>query len=169
LDDNFEQNVFINCPLDKDYEPILQAILFCIVFLGYEPRLALESNNSADNRLQKIIELIQCSKFSIHDLSRCVAAKRGELFRLNMPFELGVDYACKKFLNSPYSDKKFLILEEEKYQSKATISDLSGCDFEEHNGDFQKAMRKVRNWLVSEENLTNIVGTQRIIDAYDDF
>lgn len=79
----FEQSVFINCPFDEDYEPILQAILFCVIFLGFNPRIARERNDSAEVRIEKIAALIEASKFSIHDLSRAQAAKKGEYYRLN--------------------------------------------------------------------------------------
>ena len=90
---DFERNIFVNCPFDKDYEPILQAILFCVLFLGFKPRIALESNDSSQSRLAKISKLIYESKYSIHDLSRSQATAVGQYYRLNMPFELGMDIA----------------------------------------------------------------------------
>jgi len=86
--DEFEKSVFINCPFDADFEPILQAVLFSVIYLGFLPRLASERNDGAENRLEKIRGLIEASKYSIHDLSRCQAKRKGEYFRLNMPFEL---------------------------------------------------------------------------------
>jgi hypothetical protein len=88
---NFENSVFINCPFDEEYDPILQAMLFCIVDLGLVPRLAKERSDSGEIRLHKIADLIRESRYSIHDLSRSQARKKGEYFRLNMPFEYGVD------------------------------------------------------------------------------
>ncbi len=164
----FEHSVFINCPFDEEYEPILQAVLFCVVYLNFNPRFAAESNDSGENRLQKIIGLIENSKYSIHDLSRCQARKKGEHFRLNMPLELGIDYGCKQFFGNERESKKFLILEEQKYRYQAAISDLSGCDIEAHGGDYQKAVRKVRNWLATEAE-ANEVGASRILGAYADF
>lgn len=164
----FEKCVFINCPLDEDYEPILQAILFCVVYLGLSPRFSSERNDSGENRLEKILSLIESSKYSIHDLSRCQAKKKGEHFRLNMPFELGIDYGCRQYFGNGRENKKILILEEKKYRYQAAISDLSGCDIEAHAGDFQKAVRKVRNWLVSEAGVA-AEGASRILGAYADF
>ncbi len=167
-DPEFERCIFINCPFDEDYEPILQAILFCVLFLGFNPRFATESNDSGENRLDKIQGLIEKSKFSIHDLSRCQATRKGEHFRLNMPLELGIDYGCKQFYGKGRESKKFLILEEQRYRYQAAISDLSGCDIEAHGGNFEKAVRKVRNWLVAEAGAQNI-GAARILAAYIDF
>jgi hypothetical protein len=164
----FDRCVFINCPLDEDYEPILQAVLFCVVYLGFSPRISTEQNDSAENRLDKIRGLIEASKYSIHDLSRCQAKDKGEHFRLNMPFELGIDYGCRQYFGGGRENKRFLILEEEKYRYQVAISDLSGCDIEAHKGDFQNAVRKVRNWLVSEAGVS-ANGATKILGAYVDF
>lgn len=165
---NFGRHVFINCPFDADYAPILQAILFSILYLGLVPRLATESGDSAQVRVQKITALIEDSKYSIHDLSRSQATKAGEFYRLNMPFELGVDYGCREFGTTSHSDKRLLILEEKPYRYQASLSDIAGCDISYHDGDFEKAVRKVRNWLVSEANVQP-VGAARVIGAYADF
>ena len=82
-----------------------------------------------------------------------------------MPFELGVDYGCRQYFGNGREEKKFLILEEKKYQSKQVLSDLAGCDMEAHEGDFEKAIRKVRNWLVCEAGIT-ANGPKFIIGAY---
>ena len=164
----FESSVFVNCPLDEPYEPILQGILFCIVYLGLTPRIATERKNSAEYRLDKIKELIEGSKFSIHDLSRCESKSEGEVFRLNMPFELGVDYGCRAYFGKGRDAKKILILEEKRYRYQAALSDISGSDIEAHAGKFDIAMRKVRNWLVSEAGAPRH-GATRILDAYVDF
>lgn len=168
MDPLFEKSVFINCPFDKNFEPILQAILFCIVYLGFTPRLALESFNSAENRLDKIQRLIEASKFSIHDLSRCQSNKKGELYRLNMPFELGIDYACRKYFGNGREAKKILVLEEKPFRYQAAISDLSGCDIAAHGGDFREAVRKVRNWLSNEPSVPK-KAPALILGKYVDF
>ncbi|MEX6506546.1 hypothetical protein [Jiella sp. M17.18] len=165
---SFENSVFINCPFDDDYSPILQAILFCVVYLGFVPRLATERTDSAENRLEKIRGLIESSRYSIHDLSRCQATVAGEHYRLNMPFELGIDYACRLYFGSGREEKKILILEEKRYRYQAALSDLSGCDIETHEADYQKAVRKVRNWLVSEAGADNL-GAALILGKYVDF
>jgi hypothetical protein len=164
----FEKSVFINCPFDAQFEPILQAILFCTLYLGFEPRLALEQNDAGEIRLRKIVEIIKSSKYSVHDLSRSIATKKGEIFRLNMPFELGVDYGCREFESGDQKSKKFLILEERKYRYQAALSDIAGCDIEAHGGKFETAVSKLRNWLVNEAGAQN-TGTTKIIGKYADF
>ena len=164
----FDQNVFINCPFDEDFAPALQGILFCVLKLGFEPRLASERSDSGETRLDKIKELIEGSRWSVHDLSRCQARKKGEMFRLNMPFELGIDWGCRQYFGRGRDAKRFLILEEKPYRFQAALSDISGCDIESHGGDFQKAFIKVRNWL---RHQTGVVadGPQKMLGDYDDF
>ena len=171
-DFSFEKCVFINCPFDEQFEPILQSIMFCVVYLGFTPRLASESNDSGANRLEKICGLIENSKFSIHDLSRCQATEVGEHFRLNMPFELGIDFGCRKYFREERQTKRFLILEEQRYRFQAALSDISGCDISAYGTDEQQApqnaMKHVRNWLVSEASPAP-VAARRIWGAYSDF
>ena len=72
----------------------MRAVLF-FSFDSDSSRALTEQSNAAKPRIEKICELIQASKYSIHDLSRCQASQANELFRLNMPFELGVDFDAK--------------------------------------------------------------------------
>lgn len=165
---DFARSVFINCPFDEEFEPILQAVLFCTIYLGFTPRIATESADSGAVRLEKIKTLIAESKYSIHDLSRIQARRRGEHFRLNMPFELGLDYGCRQFSGGEHRAKRILILEEKPYRYQAAISDLAGCDIQVHAGQFATAIRKVLNWLVSEADI-RADGATRILAAYEDF
>ena len=165
---SFEKSVFINCPFDDEYSPILQAILFCVVYLGFEPRSALESQDSAETRIVKILGLIEASRYSIHDLSRSRAKKKGEFYRLNIPFELGLDYGCRHFVKNGQSNKKILILQSIKYQHQIALSDLSGCDLEVHGSDYKTAIRKVRNWLATEAGIA-AVGAGLIEGKYLEF
>jgi hypothetical protein len=144
---NFEDCVFINCPFDSEYEQILHSLLFCVFYFGLTPRIATERADSGENRLSKIQELVSGSKYSIHDLSRCQAAQAGEHYRMNMPFELGLDHGAKQYGSATLRTKKMLILEEKSYRYQAALSDLAGHDIAAHAGDYTKAIRKVRNWL----------------------
>ena len=100
---------------------------------------------------------------------RCQANQQGEYFRLNMPFELGVDYGCRQYYGKNRKTKRFLILEEESHRYQRVLSDLSGCDIKTHAGNFEQAIRQVRNWLVSEAEIADAKGAQFVIDAYADF
>lgn len=169
MQDEFERSVFVNCPFDPAFAPILQALLFCILYFDLVPRLATERVDSAEMRLEKIRGLIGACRYSIHDLSRCEAAAVGERYRLNMPFELGIDYGCRHFAGGRWSEKKILVLEERAYRYQAALSDIAGCDIAAHGGDFQIAVRKVRNWLVTEAAVKCRDAAQRVTNAYLDF
>jgi hypothetical protein len=145
----FERNVFVNCPFDEDYRPLLHPLLFCVYALGFEPRIALESLDSGKPRIEKIVALIKSSGLAIHDLSRIKASCAGEYFRLNMPFELGVDVCCRLFGAGRLATKKCLILEAEKYRYQAAISDLSGSDIATHGNKPENVVTQVRHWLNS--------------------
>jgi hypothetical protein len=100
------------------------------------------------------VELIRDSQYAIHDLSRIQASKKGEYFRLNMPFELGLDIGCATFANEPrLQGKRCLILEKERYRYQIAISDLSNSDIEAHHTDPVRLVAVVRNWLANEVGL----------------
>ena len=164
----FEKNVFINCPFDQDFYPLLRPLLFTVIYLGLKPRIALENVDSGQPRLEKIINLIAESKYAIHDISRIEAQRAGELFRLNMPFELGVDVGCRTFGGPQKKEKKYLILESEAYRYKSALSDLSGSDISSHGNEPNRVVVEVRNWLKNVCKLT-ASGPASIWGAFTDF
>jgi hypothetical protein len=83
-------------------------------------------------------------KNGVHDLSRLKAERKGEFFRLNMPFELGLDVGCRIFGGAPFDTKKCLILEAERYRYQAAISDLSNSDIAVHGNEPAEACAAVR-------------------------
>jgi hypothetical protein len=164
----FERSVFINCPFDENFAPMLQALAFCVVDVGFVPRLAPENSDNAANRLDRIVELVAKSKFGIHDLSRCKASTEGEYARMNMPFELGIDHSCARFSTGLLNNKRILILEQSRYDYQKCLSDIAGWDIESHDGDYLKLIRKVRNWLVRQEG-SHPIGAAQIGADYATF
>lgn len=164
----FERNVFINCPFDPEYLSLLRPIVFCIYWLGFTPRIALERLDGGEARIEKIIELIEASRYSIHDLSRMKAKRAGELFRLNMPLELGLDIGCKRFKGGGWADKRCLIMETEKYRYQAALSDLSNSDIVAHDDKPIEAFTAVRNWLNTEAAL-RADGPERLWGLFTEF
>lgn len=176
---SFYNSVFINCPFDPDYEPILQAIAFTIIALGFEVRYALEDADNSRIRLQKITECISGSKYSIHDISLCKTelehfydsktdnyVENTDYWRLNMPFELGFDLGAKEFGGK--DTKRILVLENIAYDSKRTLSDISGWDIEAHGLKFDVAMKKVLLWLVKMSGCKEIAPS-KLIGKYSAF
>jgi len=66
----FIDSVFINCPFDREYWPIFEGIVFCIIRCGFVPRCALEEADSGQVRLEMIQRIIRNCQYTIHDLSR---------------------------------------------------------------------------------------------------
>jgi hypothetical protein len=166
---SFETNCFINCPFDDAYRRILKPILFTVTMLGLTPRIALESLDSGRPRIDRIVALIEESRFAIHDLSRLKATSAGEIFRLNMPFELGLDVGCRQFRGGRWAEKRCLILESERYRYQAAISDLSNSDIAVHGDDPRTACREVRHWLVAQTGRRAAPGPTAVWTAFNDF
>ena len=159
-DRNFNNSVFVNCPFDKPYKPLLDALLFTLLYLGFTPRIASESSDSLQVRLEKIKNLIEGSLYSIHDISRMEAQKKGDLSRFNMPFELGIDLGCRTFGGRILCRKKCLILEKERYRFAKSLSDLAGVDIRAHNEDPEEMVRQVRHWICNNIKKEVKSGTQ---------
>jgi len=140
------RSVFINCPFDDDFQPILRAIVFTVVTSGYHPRCALDSTDGAEVRVHKIARMIGECDWGIHDLSR-VEVEPGGLPRFNMPLELGLHLGARLLGEGRHRRKRALILDAERHRYDAALSDISGQDIESHGGDSAEAVRCVRNWL----------------------
>ena len=143
-DPAFQISIFINCPFDVEYKQMLRALIFSIIECGFEPRVADESDDSGEERIKKIKELIKGSQYSIHDISRMELQQSP---RFNLPFEVGLDLGCREFGQGILKEKKCLVLDREKYRFRQFFSDLSGSDIQDHNDDPQIMIRKVRNWV----------------------
>jgi hypothetical protein len=145
--DDFDTSVFVNCPFDEEYKSLLRPLLFTVIYLGQNPRISSERLDSAENRIDKICELIEESRYGIHDISRLRSDDAGQFYRLNMPFELGIDYGARRFGSESMSMKRCLILEEAPYDYKVALSDLSGADIKNHNNKPDEVVRAVRDWF----------------------
>ncbi len=122
-------------------------MVFCVTRAGFAPRLASESVEAGQSRLEKILLLIESCRYSIHDLSRAIAKRKGESFRMNMPFELGLDMGRRRAPDERTNNKKFLIFENRPYELKKCLSDLSGVDVAYHKEDFVRVLKNVRDFL----------------------
>jgi hypothetical protein len=88
-----------------------------------------------------------------------------EYARMNMPFELGIDHACRRFGGGELATKSILILEQARFDYQRALSDISGWDIHAHGGDFEKAVRHVRSWLVAQAGAPGI-GAALILGKY---
>lgn len=144
---DFDQQIFVNCPFDKEYSPLLKALIFTILECGLVPRLASDEADSGRVRVEKIRELIRSCRLSVHDISRVGPLQTGDLPRFNMPFELGLDFGCRFYGSRRFTTKQCLILEQERYRYQKVLSDISGNDIRAHGGSAEILVLEVRNWL----------------------
>lgn len=147
--EGFESSLFINCPFDRDYVPLLHSLIFVVFECGLQPRLASQEVDSGRVRIDKIRELIRSCRYSIHDISRMEPLSPGDDPRFNMPFELGLDLGCRYYGSSHLRDKQCLILEKERYRYQRVLSDISGNDIRAHGSSAEALVSEVRNWLCS--------------------
>lgn len=146
----FDVSVFVNCPFDEAYKPLLDAQLFCIHDCGFLARTALEVSGSGETRLDKIARIIRESRFSLHDISRVELTPASPLPRFNMPFECGLAFGSLLYGPSPKTGPRdLLLLAAEKFQDKLTLSDLSGQDASYHGNQPAIMIKMVRKFLAS--------------------
>lgn len=161
-------HIFINCPFDHRYTPILNAIVFAVYDLGFVARSSLEEDDAGDFRLSKIERTIEECRFGVHDLS-AVALAITNLPRFNMPLELGLFLGCRRFGARNQSKKRTLILDSEQYRYRQFISDISGQDIRAHGGNPENAIRQVRDWLQAISRRSGLAGGGEIVDRYRRF
>lgn len=164
---SFENNVFINCPFDNDYKPLLRPLVFTALYLNLIPQLS-QTISSSNVRINQIKKLIKSCKFGIHDLSRSKAMNQGELPRFNMPYELGLDIGASEFGNAKLKTKRILILETEKYHYQKVLSDIAGQDIFSHDDNPQILVKRVRDWF-SNNSHHNLAPSGEIWTAYNQF
>ena len=91
----YEDSVFVNVPFDKKYSRLFDAIIFAVHDCGFIARSALEVDDSDQARVDKILDIVEQSKFGIHDISRAGVDRQTGLARFNMPLELGFFLGAK--------------------------------------------------------------------------
>jgi len=147
IDRPYDRNVFLNCPFDRRYRPMLRALMFAIRDCGFIVRSALEVQDSSDLRFQKIVRIIRASQYAIHDISRVQFDRSTRLPRFNMPLELGLFLGAKEFGDTDQQAKRSLVLDRTPYRYQKLCSDIAGQDIEAHANKPSKAIELVRNWL----------------------
>src|ERR1035441_9661232 len=66
----YARQVFLNCPYDDEYRPLLKAVVFAVHACEFKARPALEEPGSERLRLERLVSLIGACRVGIHDLSR---------------------------------------------------------------------------------------------------
>jgi hypothetical protein len=136
------KSVFLNLPFEPAYEEIFVGLIVGLVTVGMVPRSVVELNENGDGRMERLFQLLKQCRCSVHDLSY-----RGEEFRYNMPFELGIAYALAR------NDKRaeMIVFEAEKRDLLKTLSDLRGFDPKIHEMNGEKALATIYASFASAE------------------
>ena len=164
----YTDSVFINCPFDKAYMPLLRACIFAVYRCGFYPVSALVEDNALDNRIDKITRLIKSCKYGFHDISIIELNKKGYP-RFNMPFELGIFYGASKFGDKNQHLKNAIIFEKKKFSYQQYLSDINGVDTKAHNNDPNELIRGIRNWLGSQSRRKTLPSDELLIKYYNEF
>lgn len=169
-------DVFINCPFSADYKPKFRAIVYTVIRSGFEPRCALEADNSAENRYAKICRIIKECRYGIHDIS--YTGQYGDpaqdadfpLPRFNMPFELGLFLGAHSFGGRKQSAKSALILDIKPYRFQKFLSDIAGHDPRAYDAfDMASLIEQVATWLRVEAQQPKVPGSEVISDEFERF
>jgi hypothetical protein len=141
------RRVFIDCPFDDAYRPLLRAACFALLACGYRPRCALDDSDSGRLRFPAILDMLSGCDLSIHDISRVEIDAVSNLPRFNMALELGADLALR--LRGPkfHRTRRTLVLDAEAHRYDQTLSDISGMDIAIHHNQPDAMIRQVRDWL----------------------
>lgn len=155
----FDVSVFVNCPFDDAYRPLLHAILFAIHDCGFLARTALEDVGSGETRLDKIARIVAESRFSVHDISRVEITPESPLPRFNMPFECGLAFGARFYgPRRRGRERDLLVLSGQAQHDRKTLSDLAGQDAAYHAGEPALAIRALRQFLAAKAKLVMPAG-----------
>jgi hypothetical protein len=136
--------IFVNCPFDAAFEPLLDALLLAIVAYGFTPTSALSSGGLSEPRITRIFAGLREARYSIHDLSRCHGEGDANLARLNMPLELGMAMAISQ--GDPAAHTWAALVPEGKAYARFA-SDLAGFDLVRYSVGPSSLVLALGAWL----------------------
>lgn len=145
--------VFLNIPYDAEFSRLYLAYIAGLIHLGLDPRVTL-GIPGGERRLDRIFDLIQECRYSIHDLSRIELDRvRPPTPRFNMPFELGLAVCWSKLHTSRHT---WFVFESEHRRLQKSLSDLDGSDPNIHHGKVEGVMRELCNCFVRSREMPSI-------------
>jgi hypothetical protein len=144
---DYDASVFINCPFDRAYKRLFDSIVFTTIHCGFRARCALEIDDGSQVRIDKIFKIIEECRFGLHDLSRTELDRSSGLPRFNMPLELGMFLAAKRFGDRLQRRKACLILDRDAFRYQKFISDIAGQDIHAHGRNEARAIAVTRDRL----------------------
>jgi hypothetical protein len=143
------KSVFLNIPYDAAFESLYLAYIVGLTLLGLRINAALAVPKQG--RLETIINLIEHSDVSVHDLSR-IEASRG-VPRFNMPVELGLALYRSHVVKGKHG---VFIFESMRYRAQRSTSDVNGIDPQIHGGTPKGLMAGLRNIFRQAGDVTTV-------------
>jgi hypothetical protein len=139
------ESVFLNIPYDSQFENLFLAYIAAISAFGFIPRATLEIPFSR-RRLDRILDLIEDCRYSVHDLSRVQLDRTvPPTPRFNMPFELGLTVGLDK---ARQRGRPWAVCESQVHRIQKSLSDLNGTDVYIHDGTIRGVFRECGNIFV---------------------
>jgi len=136
--------VFLNLPYDADFERLYLAYIVGLSALNLEPRTAF-ALPGGEQRLSRIVALLDSCAYSIHDLSRVQLDRNPPRTpRFNMPFELGMAVA-----RAGGNRKGWFAFEASAHRVQKSLSDLNGVDVHVHGGTVRGVMSELCNAFIA--------------------
>jgi len=158
--------VFINCPFDPQFEPLRDALIVSCVACGFFPTSAVVKGGGGRLRIDRILDELETSLYSIHDMSRSTGAGQYNLARFNMPLELGMAIYLSR-ANGGQHD--WLALVPDGPAHAAYISDLSGFDPEVYDGTEAQMISRVVSYLAVRDEAVPGIGARLVCDVMPSF
>jgi len=152
-------DVFLNIPYDTQFQELCLAFICGITVLGFIPRATLEIPGGS-RRLDRIFNLVQDCRHSIHDLSRVeLDYKRPPTPRFNMPFELGLSVAWER---SGKKEHTWFVFEARAHRLTKSLSDLNGTDEYVHGGMVTGVFRELCSAFVRPGGQTSVQHIRKV-------
>jgi hypothetical protein len=152
-----DASVFLNCPFDDRYKPLLNSIILTVLACGFIPRISTESGSVSEPRLERICRSLHGSRFSIHDLSRCQGEGDLNLARFNMPLELGIAMGRRyATMEATASAHDWFVMVPEGHPHTPYISDLAGFDPGVHEETPESLVPAIMGWLLTREDTPGV-------------
>ena len=150
---------FLNIPYDKQFENLYLAYIVGLTALDFVPRATLGVPRDA-RRLERIFNLIQTCRYSVHDISRIQLDRRAPRSpRFNMPLELGLAVAWASLNPTHHS---WVGCDAVPHRPVKSISDLNGTDFHIHGGTIAGVFNALCNAFVTRSRRPTVPQMMRV-------
>jgi hypothetical protein len=152
--------VFLNIPYDEAFERLYLAFIVGIYQLRLVPFITSGIPGGV-RRLNRVLNLIQTCRYSIHDLSRVELSPTPPATpRFNMPLELGMTIMWAEVHPDRHT---WFLWEASSRRVQKSMSDLDGTDPYIHFGTVEGVMSELRNAFVR----TDAPPVQKMLEAFE--